>query len=275
MPELPEVETVRRTLKEHLVGLRIIDIEILYPQILKNETVQSFKTKIIGQTIRDMKRYAKYLIFVLDDYSLISHLRMEGKYFIKPAEAELTKHEHLVFKLDNGKKLTYHDVRKFGTIDVVKKGLEFKLKSLSVIGPEANNADIDIKSLYDKIHKSNRPIKAILLDQTVISGLGNIYVDESLFLARIHPETKGTSLTRKDVEKILAATKAVLNKAVELGGTTIRTYQSSLGVDGRFQNELNVHTLVGQECHVCGTKIEKIRVGGRGTYFCPTCQKRK
>ncbi len=275
MPELPEVETVKEALKLRLIGHKIINIIIKYQGIIKNINAEDFKEKIIGQTFREIKRYGKYLIFVLDDYSMVCHLRMEGKYFIKPVDDELNKHEHIIFVLDNNKKLSYQDVRKFGTIEVTKKNEEYSLASLKKLGPQANDPNLDIERLFSKIKSSTRPIKAIILDQTVISGLGNIYVDETLFLAKIHPETKGINLTKKAVEKIALSAKQVLNKAISLGGTTIRTYQSSFGIDGRFQNELNVHTKVGEKCKICNDTIQKIKVSGRGTYFCPTCQKKE
>jgi formamidopyrimidine-DNA glycosylase len=275
MPELPEVETVKEALKTRLLGLKITGLKILYDGIIKNIDINEFRQKVIGQTFNDIKRYGKYLIFVLDDISLVCHLRMEGKYFIKPMEYETNKHEHIIFFLSNNQKLTYQDVRKFGTIEVTPKNQEFNLPSLIKLGPEANDANLDFDYLYQAIHRSSRPIKSILLDQTVISGLGNIYVDETLFLAKVHPETKGNLLSKKAIEKIKDSAKIVLDKAIKLGGTTIRTYQSSFGIDGRFQNELNVHTLVGEPCKVCSDIIKKIKVGGRGTYFCPTCQKKE
>ncbi len=272
MPELPEVETVKEALKPRLIGHRITGIEIRYEGIIKNISPDDFKKRVIGQTFRKIDRYGKYLIFVLDDLSMVCHLRMEGKYFIKPIDFEPNKHEHIIFFLDNQQKLSYQDVRKFGTIEVTEIGSEFKLESLKKLGPEANDKNLDLNYLYDKIHNSSRAIKSILLDQTVISGLGNIYVDETLFLAKVHPETKGTKLSRETVKRIGKSARLVLEKAISLGGTTIRTYQSSFGIDGRFQNELNVHTKENEKCKVCGDIIKKIKVGGRGTYYCPTCQ---
>ena len=275
MPELPEVETVKEALKLRLLGIKIKDVIIRYEGIIKNLTPEQFKQKIIGQTFREIKRYGKYLIFVFDNVSMVSHLRMEGKYFVKPLDAEVTKHEHIIFILDNNQKLSYQDVRKFGTMEIVPIGEEFDLDSIGKLGKEANDDALNVEYLYPLIHKSSRAIKSLLLDQTILSGLGNIYVDETLFLARLHPETQGLKITKKETAKIIESAKKVLDKAIELGGTTIRTYQSSFGIDGRFQNELNVHTRVGEKCYNCDTVIEKIKVGGRGTYFCPTCQKRK
>ena len=274
MPELPEVETVKETLKNFLIGQKIRKVIAPYPNIIKDD-LDSFKDKIIGQQFNDILRYGKYLLFQLDDYVLVSHLRMEGKYFIRNSLKELSKHEHVIFELDNGKFLSYHDVRKFGTMELVLKGTEFELESLSKLGFEANDENADINIIYEKFRKANRPVKTVLLDQTVITGLGNIYVDETLFLTKIHPQEIASHLSFDEVSNLIKNARTILNKAIALGGTTIRTYQSSLGVDGRFQNELNVHTLVGKPCPVCSTEIIKIKVGGRGTYLCPNCQKRK
>ena len=274
MPELPEVETVRQTLKKYLIGQKIKEIYAPYPKIIKME-LSDFKEKLINQTFRDIKRYGKYLFFVMDDYTLVSHLRMEGKYFIRNSLNELTKHEHVIFKLQENSFLSYHDVRKFGTMELIEKGKEFTLFSVKKLGVEANQDNIDFNAIFPKFHQAKRPIKSVLLDQSVITGLGNIYVDETLFRSKIHPEELSSDLTKYEITDILSNAKKVLDKAIKLGGTTIRTYQSSLGVDGRFQNELKVHTKVNEPCPVCGTSIVKIKVGGRGTYLCPNCQKRK
>ncbi|HPD99895.1 MAG TPA: DNA-formamidopyrimidine glycosylase [Bacillota bacterium] len=274
MPELPEVETVKETLKLHLIGKKIVDIITPYPNIIKTD-LEYFKSKMINQEFLDIKRYGKYLIFELTDISMISHLRMEGKYYLRDSLDQLTKHEHVIFKLNNNQYLSYHDVRKFGTMELVEKNEVFNTDSLSKLGFEANNENIDFNEVYPKFKNAKRPIKSVLLDQTVITGLGNIYVDETLFRSKIHPEELSSNLTELEVKNILINAKAVLDKAIKLGGTTIRTYQSSFGVDGRFQNELKVHTLVGKPCSVCNTTIEKIKVGGRGTYFCPNCQRLK
>lgn len=274
MPELPEVETVRNTLKPYLLGKKIVKIIAPYPNIIKLD-LNTFKQKLINQVFTDIKRYGKYLLFELNDYTLVSHLRMEGKYFLRTDPKEFTKHEHVVFLLDNGLYLSYHDVRKFGTMEVCKLGEEFKLESLSKLGFEANDKNIDAKEIYEQTRNSKRPIKAVLLDQTIITGLGNIYVDETLFRSRIHPGVTADKISLDELKTILNNAKEVLDEAILQGGTTIRTYQSSLGVDGRFQNQLMVHTLAGEPCKVCHDIIQKTRVGGRGTYLCPTCQKRK
>ena len=268
MPELPEVETVRRTLLLRLKDETIKDIDIRYPNIIKTD-LKSFKSVLINQTIHDIDRMGKYLIFILDQHVIVMHLRMEGKFYIKSDEP-YDKHEHIIFKFKSGMELRYHDVRKFGTMHVLSKDHYLDEYPLSELGLEPK--DLNPKDFYQRIHRSERPIKASLLDQHIISGLGNIYVDETLFLAKVHPTRLSKNITKKEAESLISAATSVLAKAVRLGGTTIRSYTSSLGVHGRFQNELNVHTKKGEPCPICGTPIIKIKVAGRGSYVCPSCQ---
>lgn len=273
MPELPEVETVRQQLKTLIIGRKIIGIDIRYSKIIKGD-ILDFKKSLLGQRLVDIGRYGKYLMFILEKNTLVSHLRMEGKYYIRQALIDLTKHDHIIFHLDDQTYLTYHDVRKFGTMELVEKGCEYTSTSIHKLGPEVNNPLVNPRDIFDKTNVSSRAIKSLLLDQTIICGLGNIYVDETLFASGIHPETKGFELGLKDIKILLENARIVVNKAIALGGTTIRTYQSTLGVDGLFQNELNVHTKKGCPCPVCQEIIVKGRVGGRGTYYCPNCQKK-
>jgi len=275
MPELPEVETVRQTLRNFILGKKITDVIFFYDLIVKHENKDEFRNRLIGQVFRDIRRKGKYLMFDLDDYTLVSHLRMEGKYFIRKSKLEFTKHDHIVFVLDENIYLSYHDVRKFGTMELVDKYQEQELESIQVLGMEINDPKLNSNYLYPLIKKAARPIKSILLVQNIVCGLGNIYVDETLYLAKINPKRLGNSLNVYQVIKIIKAAKSVIDRAIVMGGTTIRTYQSSLGVDGRFQNELNVHTLVDQKCKACDDIIVKTKVGGRGTYYCPTCQREK
>ena len=274
MPELPEVETVKNILKLDIVGKKILDVKVNYDKILKNVDKDEFITSLTGQTFLDIKRYGKYLIFILDDYYLLGHMRMEGKYFLMHDE-EISKHDHIIFyfKDDN---LRYNDTRKFGTMHLFKRSEYeyddlFKIEPLSKMGKEP--FDIKKEELYQFIKASARPIKSVLLDQSIISGLGNIYVDEVLYMSHIHPNTISKHLNIDDCDKLIENAIIVLTKAITLGGTTIHSFQSSHGITGRFQNELLVHTK--DKCSVCGATITKIKVGGRGTYVCENCQKIK
>ena len=271
MPELPEVETVKNSLKEKLLGKKIKKVTIYYDNIIEYPDVISFKKEIRNQTINDMDRYGKWIIFILDDYYLLSHLRMEGKYFFKTKKDKLLKHEHVVFELDNGKELRYMDVRKFGKMHLIKKEDIKKIGPFLNMGKEPWDKELTANYLKEKYKKRNLPIKTLLLDQSIIVGIGNIYADEILFLSNINPQKKCNTLTTKELDNIIKYTKEVLENAIKKGGTTIRSYSSVDGVHGLFQQELFVHTKT--KCQRCNNAIEKIRIGGRGTYFCPNCQK--
>ena len=274
MPELPEVETVKEALNQTVKGQTIKDIELRYEPMVKNMSADEFKEKLINQTIQEASRRGKYLVFHFDDYQLLSHLRMEGKYFYVDSDFELNPHVHVIFTLENGKRLLYQDTRKFGTYHLYDKAIDLETTApFQVLGLEPFATEFTPSYVKEKIQNKKKPIKSLLLDQTVVCGLGNIYVDEVLYRARLHPLTSSSELTDKDIENVVKYTVEVLARAIELGGTTIRTFRSSHGVSGTFQNELLVHQRKGENCYECHTPIEKIKVGGRGTYFCPTCQK--
>ena len=273
MPELPEVETVRQGLKKLLLGRIIKRVCVYYDGIIEYPSVLEFTSNIENQKINDIDRFGKWLIFVLDDYYLLSHLRMEGKYFIKDASDELNKHEHVVFKLDNDSELRYMDVRKFGKMHLIPKDKIKDIGPLIDLGLEPWDKKLDISYLRDKYKNKKLPIKSVLLDQSIIVGIGNIYADEILFLAKINPYTRAMDLDDNDLFNIIKYTKEILEKAIREGGTTIRSYSSVNGVHGLFQQELNVHSREGEKCPVCGSKIVKVKIGGRGTYYCDKCQK--
>ncbi|MCM1131194.1 MAG: DNA-formamidopyrimidine glycosylase [Roseburia sp.] len=269
MPELPEVEVVRATLESKLLGLTIVGIDCFYDPIIEN--LPFFKERVINQKIIEIKRYAKYLIFILSNGSFISHLRMEGKYFYVEEPYSIQKHQHVVFYLNNGHKLIYQDVRKFGRIEY--KTLEdlYSTYPLSKLGPEANQNKFNLDELHSKLKKKTTPIKTVLLDQTFISGLGNIYVDEVLYQAQISPLRKASSIKKKELELILSSSQAILTEAIKQKGTTIRSYTSSLGVTGNYQNFLKVHTK--KECPYCNKDLSIIKIGGRTSYYCKACQR--
>ena len=273
MPELPEVETVRRGLEVRLVGKVIEGVKIYHNNIIVSPSVEEFSNSIIKQRINKMARYGKWLIFVLDDYYLLSHLRMEGKYFFRNCNEELNKHEHVVFGLDDGTELRYMDVRKFGKMHLIKKEDIEKQGPLLNIGLEPWDQKLDINYLKDKYKNKKLPIKSVILDQSIIAGIGNIYANEILYASGINPLKKSYLLCDEELTNIIKYTKEVLEKAIEQGGTTIRSYSSVDGVHGLFQNELYVHSKAGEKCIKCSNYIEKIKVGGRGTYYCPNCQK--
>ena len=268
MPELPEVETVKETLKKEVLNRVIKDVEIYYDNIIAYPSVDEFKKQIKNQHINDILRRGKFLMFLLDDYYLLSHLRMEGRYYIRSGEK--LKHEHVRFIL-NDKNLCYIDTRKFGRMHLIPKDKVYDMKPLNELGLEPWDELLTTSYLKDKYKNKKLPIKTVLLDQSIITGIGNIYDDEILFMSKINPYKKACELKNKDLENIINNTRIVLEKAIKLGGTTIRSYESSEGVHGLFQNELLVHG--GSVCPDCNSKLNIEHINGRGTYYCPKCQK--
>ena len=197
---------------------------------------------------------------------------MEGKYGLYPKEEPYDKHTHVIFSFTDGRSLRYRDVRKFGTMHLFAKGQELNSLPLINLGPEPLSSEFTVEYLREKLAKTSRKIKPVLLDQNIVVGIGNIYVDESLFRAGIHPERAASSLTESEIEKLHQEIIATLSEAVEKGGSTIRSYINSQGQIGMFQLELYVYGRKGEACKKCGTTIEKLVVGGRGTHICPSCQ---
>ncbi|ASK62993.1 DNA-formamidopyrimidine glycosylase [Virgibacillus phasianinus] len=274
MPELPEVETVRQTLKRLVLNKTISNVEVFWPNIIKRpDDVKEFKHLLHQQTILDIKRKGKFILFELSDYVLISHLRMEGKYSVHGGEEPVKKHTHVIFSFTDGAQLRYNDVRKFGTMHIVDKGTELNLKPLNQLGPDPFDDAFTFDYFYKKLHKTDRVIKAALLDQSIVAGLGNIYVDETLFQAGVSPLKKANRLTKKEVKAIQEKAKTILQHAIELGGTTIRTYVNSSGEMGMFQQTLYVYGQENNPCKNCGKPIVKMKIGGRGTHVCMNCQK--
>ena len=271
MPELPEVETVKNGLIKKVKGKTITKCVVRWNSIIAYPETKEFINNIVNERINDIGRRGKFLMFILDDYYLISHLRMEGKYFIKNPNEDINKHDHVIFTLDDNTELRYNDTRKFGKMYLVKKD-ELSLSPVAKLGLEPWSDDLTITYLKKKLNKK-KPIKTLLLDQTIITGIGNIYADEILFLSHINPEALGSNLTDDNLQAIIDNTRSVLEKAIEMGGTTIHTYTAVDGITGRFQQELLVHGKKDTPCPKCKTPIIKITVGTRGTYYCPHCQK--
>lgn len=272
MPELPEVETVRRGLLDKVLNRVIKGIRVNYPKIIEYPSISLFKKEIVGQKINDISRYGKWLIFVLDDFYLLSHLRMEGKYFIKSSKDVDLKHEHVIFELDDKTELRYMDVRKFGKMHLIPKDKIKEIGPLRELGLEPWDENLTLEYLQDKFSKKRLPIKSVLLDQSIIVGIGNIYADEILFLAKINPYTRAMDLNDDSIKNIIKYTRIVLEDAIKAGGTTIRSYSSVNGIHGMFQQNLNVHSRSGEACPVCGSEVIKVKIGGRGTYYCSKCQ---
>lgn len=274
MPELPEVETVRKTLKKLVVKKTIENITVYWSKIIKNPVdVEQFIDALKGETILDVGRRGKFLILYTNHFAMVSHLRMEGKYGLYPKDEPFDKHTHVIFHFTDETELRYRDVRKFGTMHLYKKGEEFLKPPLLELGPEPFSEDFTKEYLAEKLRKTNRKVKPALLDQKVFVGLGNIYVDEALFRSGIHPERVASSLNENEISILHREIVATLSEAVKKGGSTIRSYVNSQGEIGMFQLELYAYGRTGEECKRCGTPLEKTTVGGRGTHYCPNCQK--
>ncbi len=273
MPEKPEVITVVDSLKKRILGRKITACNIYWDNIIAFPTSEEFKRKIVNQKINDITTRGKWIVMMLDRDSLLIHLRMEGKFMFRKIGEELSKHEHVEFILDGEESFRFHDVRKFGKMHLISKTEVFSVEPLSKMGLEYNDNNLTKEYLYEAIHNKKLPIKTILLDQSIICGIGNIYDDEILFLSKIHPLRRGCEISLEECEYIINNTRDVLEKAIKKGGTTIKSFTSSEGVHGLFQNELLIHGKKGDLCHICGSVIEKITVGGRGTYYCSKCQK--
>ncbi len=273
MPEKPEVITVVKNLRTILLGKKITKCNVYWDNIIASPTTDEFKEKIITQTINDITTRGKFIVMSLDDYSLLVHLRMEGKFMFRKKGEPLGKHEHVELILNDDTSFRFHDTRKFGKMYLIDKDKTYSTKPLSDLGLEYDDKSLTKEYLYEKINKKRLPIKTILLDQSIITGIGNIYDDEILFMSAINPNRKACDVSIEECQKIIDNCRIVLAKAIKLGGTTIKSFTSSEGVHGLFQNELLVHGKAGELCPKCNNILIKTKIGGRGTHFCEFCQK--
>lgn len=273
MPELPEVETVVRTLERQLYKDKIMGVEIRYPKIIEGD-LEKFQNEIVGKVFTEFKRRGKYLHFIFeDDTELYVHLRMEGKFYIVPEYSEtVNPHIHLVFQLQSGRYLCYQDTRKFGRFYYISD--KRPLKEIDKLGYEPFDELLTGDIVWKMLKGYSGDLKSFLLDQTKICGIGNIYANEICYAMEKHPSVLTKKLTKKDADKLLSITRNILTNAIAAGGTTIRSYTSSLHVTGRFQLEVLVHGRDNQQCKRCGTIIVKEMLHQRGTYYCPKCQRR-
>ncbi|MDC0762916.1 DNA-formamidopyrimidine glycosylase [Brevibacillus sp. HB1.4B] len=274
MPELPEVETVVRTLRGLVMGKTIERVSVHLARIVRQpDDVEAFKSLLVGQTIQDIQRRAKFIQFFLNEDVLVSHLRMEGRYGVYQADDPVEKHTHVVFHFTDGTELRYRDVRQFGTMDLFPKGKETTVGPLAKLGVEPLDKSFTPEVLGKLVKGRSTKIKPLLLNQECIVGLGNIYVDESLFKAGIHPEKPAGMLTDKEVIRLHESIVSTLQEAVEQGGSSIKSYVNGQGEMGMFQQSLLVYGRKDEACTKCGAEIIRFVVGGRGTHICPDCQK--
>jgi formamidopyrimidine-DNA glycosylase len=272
MPELPEVETIRRTLGLNILKLKIKDVLILWPGAVSGYDGQRFEEIVRGRSLQSIERRGKYLLITLDaGWSIIAHMRMTGRlnYYSKGCEPE--KHTHVVFKLSKGE-LHFTDTRKFGRLQLVRTEERLEQPSLKRLGPEPLEDEFTPEELGRRLSPRKVAIKIGLLDQSVVAGLGNIYADESLFRAGISPERPSNSLSKNELEKLYFAICGVLQEGIKAQGTSFRDYRDANGEKGAFQNELKVYGRGGEACFICGRTLEKKRMGGRTTVFCTVCQ---
>ncbi|MEO0117136.1 MAG: bifunctional DNA-formamidopyrimidine glycosylase/DNA-(apurinic or apyrimidinic site) lyase [candidate division WOR-3 bacterium] len=272
MPELPEVETIKRELSPFLKGEKIRDVIIKREEIIGFPSVRVFKRELIGKAIKDLERRGKYLIFLLSDGSrLLFHLKLSGRLILHQEKGEL-RHERLKLVL-NKRNLSFVEPRMFGRVFFVRDRFPNVLKGFLELGPEPLAKDFNESFLAKRLKRRKGKIKSILLDQRVGCGLGNIYTDESLFLAGIHPERSGVSLMPFEIRKLVRSIKKVLKEAIRDKGTTLSDYFRPNGRGGNYQLRLRVKDREGKPCRRCGTPIERIKIGNRSTHFCPQCQK--
>lgn len=273
MPELPEVETVRKGLTQLVVGKTICEVAVLWSRIIEQPEVETFQKQLIGQKIKRIDRRGKFLIFKLTNWDLISHLRMEGKYETHQKDDPITKHTHVIFTFSDDSQLRYLDIRKFGRMALIPKDKSNEYKGIALLGPEPTLETFHVEEFQKNLAKYHKAIKPLLLEQKLVTGLGNIYVDEALWTAKIHPEKPANTLSVSEVNRLHKAIIDILTQAVKAGGTTIRSYLNALGEAGTFQLSLNVYGQKDKPCACCATPIQKIKVAQRGTHFCPHCQK--
>lgn len=267
MPELPEVETIARKLKPALVGRTILSADLRWSRALAAPSPKKFREQIRGQKILEVNRRAKYFILHLSSFTLLIHLRMSGDLHIKPSTNQPEKHDRLIIKISGNKSLAFNDTRKFGRVWL----LADPEKILSKLGPEPLSKEFTPQWLYAALHRRRRQLKPLLLDQSFLAGLGNIYTDEALNIAQLHPRRESSTVTAKQAERLHDAIREVLNEGIRRNGASIDWVYRG----GEFQNYFRVYDCEGKPCKNCGATIKRIAVGQRGTHFCPNCQRLK
>ena len=267
MPELVEVETTRRDLSNIIIGKKIIDVKVYLDKIVYNRK-EEFINSIKNQTVNNVKRRGKWLLFELDTDYIIIHFRMEGRFYLYEKNHPVDKHDYVIFDFKDFS-LHYNDPRLFGKMEVIKKDKIDDFFLEKKLGLEHDDERLTVGYLKDKFSKRHSSIKKVLLDQSIITGIGNIYADEILFESRINPYTYADEISSIKLKRIILNTKKVFDRALIYKGT----YPNIDGKRGTFENHLKVHMRKGMPCYTCGSIIKKEQIGGRGTYYCPKCQK--
>ncbi len=268
MPELPEVETIKRELEPHIIGKKITAVTVYDARIVYPLSASAFQDKIIGQGIENLRRRGKYLLFQLSNNNyLVVHLRMSGALLLNPPEP--LPYTRLVFHFDDGSKLALTDRRRLGMVVLTdnKKPVEGRL------GPEPLEPLFTAKEFANRLHRRRAPIKAVLLDQKVIAGIGNMYADEALFQAGIHPLRPAGDLSPEEIQRLYNAIREILRSAIDNKGASVDTYQRPSGELGTAHFSFKVAHRRGKACPCCSTPIQRLTIRNRGSYFCPNCQR--
>jgi len=277
MPELPEVETVVRWLNRSVLGQNIARVEILYPRLIRSLAPKAFSRKLQGAKFSSVGRRGKYILLHLDnDHTLLLHLRMTGQLFHVDDARPVTKHASAVFYFDNGRKLVFEDARRFGVMKLTRTSVLNETEELMPLAPEPLGPGFTVDYLRGVLQKTSKTIKEVLLDQTKVSGVGNIYASEALFLAGINPQIRGNGLSPKRVPKLLSSIVAVLNSAIEAGDKLNSGTRESADTyfEGTYEGRFAVYAREGERCIRCGSIIKRIVQGARSTFFCPRCQRK-
>jgi formamidopyrimidine-DNA glycosylase len=265
MPELPEVETIKNELAPHIIGHTVTDVTLFWQGIVRQPSVEEFCSRLIGQKITGVERRGKYLIFSLSSgEALIIHLKMTGSLLLKPPDRFI----RAILQMDGGTKIYFRDPRKFGAMWLVAD----KNTVVNKLGPEPLGAGFTPKILAQRLSGRTAPIKALLCDQNFIAGIGNMYADEALFLAKIHPLRSGKSLSSEEVKRLYRAIRQVLSAAINEKGASVDTYFRPSGEIGTAHFQFKVAHRRGGSCPLCGTRLQRLPVRNRGSYFCPRCQ---
>lgn len=274
MPELPEVETIRRDLNKELKGRKILKLKSCDWAKMLKPSPEALAKAVEGKTIRDIDRRAKLLLVHLDDHgtTVAIHLKLTGRLFIRKPADPPDRFTHAVLALDKGEELRFSDLRKFGYMKVITNKIDLG-QILSEFGPEPLTKEFTFQTFKEIVAKGSRAIKTVIMDQQKISGVGNIYADEALWRAKIHPEKIAKNLTDEDLKELYSAILFVIKQGIEDRGTSVDQYLDIYAKEGKHAQNLQVFRKNGKPCPRCGTTIKKMRVGGRGTHYCPTCQK--
>lgn len=281
MPELPEVETIRLGLQKYLVGKKVERVEIRLPKIFEGDS-----KKIVGAQITGVRRFGKALVIDLDnDFSLAVHVKLTGQLVFRPKASKVPEvpkvskvgrlpnaFTHVIFYLSEGARLFYNDIRQFGWLRVLHTPDVGEMKFIQELGPEPFK-DLTLEKFKEILRGKATAIKALIMDQKRIGGVGNIYANDALYLAKINPKRAAKDLTEEDVESLYEAIYTVLKKGLELGGSSEHTYVNALGEEGEYQKHMLVYGKAGKACTKCGSRIIRTTLGGRGTFFCSVCQK--